>query len=410
MRSTTRFPISANRRPLTMPPGGLALLLALALAACGEGQKQGAAPPPPAVTVAKPTQRTVTDFDEYVGRFVAVDSVEVRAKVAGYLDTIHFQDGQLVKQGDLLFTIDRRPFENALNQARGNLQQAQANLAFTAADLQRGQQLVRDKTITEQTYDQRVQANRTAQASVAANEAAVHQAELDLEFTELRAPVAGRIGDRRVSVGNLVTGGTGGNTTLLATIVSIDPIRFEFTFDEASFLRYERITGQGTGEASRGKGIPVDLKLIDEQTFAHHGKMDFVDNVIDRSTGTIRGRAVFANADALFTPGMFARVQVPGSRPYQALLVPDTAIGTEQVRKFVFVVGPDNTVAQKYVTLGALQSDGLRVIKDGLKADDSVIVNGLMRARAGAKVTPQEQGAQPAAGAPPAGPQASKTN
>jgi RND family efflux transporter MFP subunit len=400
-----RSDLLAIRRFRSVVPSGAAALLALALAACGEGQKQAAAPPPPAVTVAKPTQRTVTDYDEYVGRFVAVDSVEIRARVAGYLDKIGFQDGQLVKQGDLLFSIDKRPFTNTLNRARANLAQAQANLAFTDADLVRGQQLVRDKTITEQTYDQRTQANKTAQASVAANEAAVRQAELDLEFTELRAPVSGRIGDRRVSVGNLVTGGTGGNTTLLATIVSIDPIRFEFSFDEASFLRYERIAPKTGGDASRNKGMPVDLKLIDEQSFDHHGQMDFVDNVIDRATGTIRGRAVLPNPNSLFTPGMFARVRVPGSQPYQALLVPDAAIGTEQVRKFVFVVGPDGTVGQKYVTLGALQPDGLRVIKTGIQADDTIIVDGLMRARAGAKVTPQQQGAQPA-GAPPASPQA----
>lgn len=381
------------------------LLLGLGLAGCGESQKQGGAPPPPAVTVAKPVQRTVTDFDEYVGRFVAVDLVEVRARVSGYLDKIHFQDGQLVKQGDLLFTVDRRPFQNAVDQARANLAQARANLAFTDADLARGQQLVRDKTITEQTYDQRVQANKNAQASVGANEAAVRQAELDLDFTELRAPVDGRIGDRRVSPGNLVTGGTGGNTTLLATIVSQDPIRLEFTFDEASFLRYERIASLSNAESSKGKGVPVSLRLIDEADFKHEGKMDFIDNVIDRSTGTIRGRAVVANPNGLFTPGMFARLRVPGSAPYQALLVPDVAIGTEQVRKFLFVVGADGTVGQKYVTLGPLQRDGLRVVKGDLSADDRVIINGLMRARAGQKVTPQEQGAQPQ-GAPGAQPQA----
>ena len=203
------------------------------------------------MTVAKPVQRTIVDQDEYVGRFVAVNSVEIRARVSGYLDKVHFKDGQIVKQGDLLFTIDRRPFQNALDQARANLAQAKANLAFTETDLQRAQSLVRDRTITEQLFDQRTQANRTAQAQVAAQEAAVKQAELDLQFTELRAPITGRIGDRRVSPGNLVTGGLTGNTTLLATIVSIDPIRFEFTFDEASFLRYERLA-KSAGRSSRG--------------------------------------------------------------------------------------------------------------------------------------------------------------
>ncbi len=379
----------------------LIVTLAPALAGCGEGAPKQAAPPPPAVTVAKPTKQTVTDYDEYVGRFVSVDMVEVRARVSGYLEKIGFQDGQLVKQGDLLFTIDRRPFETTVAQTKAQLAQARANLAFAESDLARGSQLVRDKTITEQTFDQRTQAKRVAEASVQAQEAAVRQAELDLQFTELKAPVAGRIGDRRVSPGNLVTGGTGGTTTLLATIVSIDPMRFEFTFDEASYLRYERIAGASTDDASRSKGVKVLLRLIDEADFTHEGTVDFIDNAIDRSSGTIRGRAQIPNPKGLFTPGMFARVRVPGSVPYEALLVPDVAIASEQVRKYVLVVGDDNTAKQKYVTLGQLAGN-LRIIKDGLSADDKVIVNGLARIRPNTKVTPQAQGAQPAATAPQA--------
>ena len=376
------------------------LLLAPALAACGQGQQQGGgAPPPPAVTVAKPIQRDVTDQDEYVGRFVAVNSVEVRARVSGYLDQIHFRDGQMVKQGDLLFTIDKRPFQNTLAQAQGTLAQAKANLSFTEADLERAKQLVRDKTITEQAFDQRTQAYRGAAASVAANEAAVHQAELDLEFTELRAPVAGRIGDRRVSPGNLVTGGTTG-TTMLAQIVSLDPIRFEFTLDEASYLRYERFSHSGKEVTGRDGGVTVGLKLLDEKDFVHRGAMDFVDNVIDKSSGTIRGRAEFSNPDGVFTPGMFGRIRVPGSPVYQALVIPDAAIGTEQVRKYVLVVGPDNKAVQKYVALGPLVENNLRIIKDGLKADDRVVVNGLMRVRPGQAVKPED------AAPGPAGPQA----
>jgi RND family efflux transporter MFP subunit len=375
--------------------GGFAI--AVLLAGCGaETQKQASAPPPPQVTVATPVKRNVVDQDEYVGRFVAIDSVEIRARVSGYLDRIHFTDGQIIKQGDLLFTIDRRPFQTALELAQANLAQARANLAFAESDLARGQQLVRDRTITEQTFDQRTQAKRVAEASVAAQEAAVRQATLDLEFTELRAPVTGRIGDRRVSPGNLVTGGTGGNTTLLATIVSSDPIRFEFTFDEASYLRYERSAKSGEDVTSRNGTVPVALKLIDEQDFAHSGRMDFVDNVIDRASGTIRGRAVFANPSGVFTPGMFGRVRVPGSAPYPALLVPDVAVGTEQVRKFVYTVDDDGTVRQAFVTLGQA-TDDLRVIKNGLKETDRVIVSGLMRAKPGQKVTPKEQ-APPASG------------
>ena len=383
------------------------LVLATLVASCGEQQKQGGGPPPPAVTVAKPIRRTVVDYDEYVGRFAAINSVEIRARVSGYLDKLHFKDGQVVKQGDLLFTIDKRPFQNTLDQARANLVQAQSNVAFTESDYTRGQQLVRDKTITDQTFEQRAQAFRNAKASVSANEAAVRQAELDMEFTELRAPMNGRIGDRRVSPGNLVTGGTGGNTTLLATIVSIDPIYFEFTFDEASYLRYERLSTAGQDVASRNAGVQVALKLIDESDFDHEGRMDFVDNVIDRSTGTIRGRAVLANSKEIFTPGMFARVRVPGTAPYEALLVPDAAIGTEQARRFVMVVDDQDTARPKYVTLGQVTKDGLRAIKDGIGPDGRIVVSGLMQARPGQKVKPEEQGAKPTAG-PDGAPQAAK--
>jgi multidrug efflux system membrane fusion protein len=380
--------------------------LATLVVGCGDSAQKAAAPPPPTVTIAKPVKRTVSDFDEYVGRFVAVSSVEVRARVSGYLEAVHFKDGQTVKQGDLLFTIDKRPFQNAVEQARANVTQAKSNLSFTEADFTRGQQLVRDKTITDQTFEQRSQAYRNAQASVSNAEAAQRTAELDLEFTELRAPINGRIGDRRVSPGNLVTGGTGGNTTLLATIVSTDPIRFEFTFDEASYLRYERLAKGSNNDISSGgtgAGTKVSLKLIDEADFAHEGTMDFVDNVIDRATGTIRGRAVFPNPNGVLTVGMFARVRVPASSPYEALLVPDNAIGTEQARKFVTTVNAENVVTPKYVTLAQVLPDGFRVIKDGLSPDDRVIVNGLLRARPGQKVTPQEQGAAPAPGAPAAG-------
>ena len=374
-----------------------AAALATLVASCGDSQKQAGAPPPPAVTVAQPVKRTVFDFDEYVGRFAAIDSVEIRARVSGYLDSIAFTDGQIVKQGDLLFTIDKRGFQNALDQARATLNQARSNLAYTEADFTRGQQLVQEKTITAQLFEQRSQAYRNAQAAVSGAEATVRQAELDNEFTALRAPINGRIGDRRVSPGNLVTGGTSGNTTLLATIVSTDPIHFEFTFDEASYLRYERLAKQGQEDiASRNAGVEVALKLIDEKDYVHKGRMDFVDNVIDRATGTIRGRAKFANPNGTFVPGMFARVRVPASSPYEALLVPDVAIGSEQTRKFLLVVDASGTAQQRYVTPGQLVGD-LRVVKQGIAADDRVVVNGMARVRPGLKVTAQQQ---PPAGAP----------
>ena len=373
---------------------GMAIaVFALVGAACSEGQPQQAkAPPPPTVTVAKPVRKLVIDQDEYVGRFVALDTVEMRARVGGYLEKINFTDGQMVKQGDVLFVIDRRPYEHILDQAKANLAQARANLAFAQADLDRGAQLVKDHTITQQLYDQRAQAKSVAEAGVKAQEAAVATAELDHQFTELHAPISGRIGDRRVSVGNLVMGSLTGSSTLLATVVSVDPIRFEFTFDEAAYLRYERLAHEGKDVTSREGSVVAAVKLLDENDFVHQGRLDFVDNVIDKSSGTIRGRAVFANPDGVLTPGMFGRIRVPGSPPYQAMLVPEVAIGTEQARKFLLVVAPDGTVQQKFPTFGQAVGQ-MRVVKDGLTPDDRVIVNGLMRARPGQKVTPQDEDA-----------------
>jgi RND family efflux transporter MFP subunit len=365
------------------------LSLGVVLAACERApQAAPAAPPPPQVTVARPVVKTVTDHNEFVGRFVAVDAVEIRARVSGHLEKVHFTDGQIVKQGDLLFTIDRRPFQNLLEQARASLAQTKANLAYAEADLARAKPLVGGQVISQQVYDQRTQAKRVAEANVAAQEAAVKQAALDLDFTELRAPVSGRIGDRRVSPGNLVLGGTtGATTTVLATIQSTDPIRFEFTMDEGSYLRHVRLMGSRPNINNAGK-VPVELKLLDEQIFSHQGRMDFVDNAIDNSSGTIRGRAVFPNPSGTFTPGMFGRIQVAAGPPAEALLVPDAAIGTEQVRKFVLVVDDQNVAQAKYVTLGPV-IDGLRVVASGLQPDDRVVVNGLMRARPGIKVTPE---------------------
>src|SRR5580700_4990410 len=389
------MPTLKSVRRLTIP-----LLLVAVLAACGQSQSQPqAAPPPPQVTIAKPTSKMIADQDEYVGRFVAVESVEVRARVPGYLEAIHFQDGQMVKAGDLLFTIDRRPFQIALAQAQASLAQAKATLAFAESDLARAQGLAIGSVITQQTFDQRTQAKHIAEASVAAQQAAERQATLDLEFTELRAPVSGRIGDRRVSIGNLVTGGTSGNTSLLATIESIDPIRVEFTLDEASYLRYGDLATDAAG-ANRGLALPVKLKLLSESVFSHEGKMDFVDNAIERSSGTIRARAVLANPDGRFTPGMFARVRMAAAPPKNELLVPDAAIGAEQVRKFVLVVDAENVARPKYVTLGPVV-DGLRVVTQGLTPDDNVIVNGLMRARPGAKVAPQAPSTASASAARP---------
>lgn len=378
---------------------GAGALFLLALAACGEsGPQKGAqkGPPPPQVTVATPVKRSVVERDEYVGRFVAVDAVEIRARVSGYLDSVHFTDGAIVTEGALLFTIDQRPFKAALDQAKADQERAKAQLDLASSDLTRAQDLIDRKTISEAVYEQRIQAKRAADAQLQAAEANVRNARLNLEFTELRAPITGRIGDRRVSQGNLVIGGALPQTTLLATIVSVDPIRFEFTFDEAAFLRYTRLADDAKDVGSRGLTMQIELRLLDETDFAHKGKMDFVDNVINQTSGTIRARAVFANADGLFTPGMFARARVPASAPFEALLVPDSAIGSEQIRKFVYVVDAENTVLQKFITLGHLEN-GLRVVLKGIEPNDRVIVNGIVRARPGIKVTPATEGEKPAA-------------
>ncbi len=359
---------------------------ALLLAGCGNSQSsaQKQNPPAPAVTVAYPVKRMVTEDVEYVGRFVAVDAVDVRARVSGYLAAVYFRDGGIIKAGDPLFTIDRRPFETALEQAKATAEQGRANLAFAETDLDRAQSMTRGATITQQVLDQRTQARRVAVATVAAQEAAVRQATLDLEFTELKSPIAGRIGDRRVSAGSLVTSGTTANATVLASIQSIDPIRMEFTLDEASYLRLMRAHDVIRDPKA---SVPVKLKLLDEPEFVHDGRLEFIDNAFSRSSGTIRGRAEFANPKGLFAPGMFARLRLAVAAPVEALLVPDAAIGTEQVRKLVLVVDGENVARPKYVTLGAVV-DGLRVVKEGLGPKDRVVINGLMRARPGAKVAP----------------------
>jgi RND family efflux transporter MFP subunit len=371
----------------------------LALTACGDSDssKGKGAPPPPQVTVATPVKRTIIDRDEYVGRFVAVDAVEIRARVSGYLEEVHFTDGALVKRDQLLFTVDRRPYQVQLDQSKADLERAKAQVDLANADLKRAEELIDRKTISEAIFEQRQQAKRAADAQVQSAEANVRTAALNLEFTELRSPVDGRIGDRRVSPGNLVIGGSQPSTTLLATVVSTNPIRFEFTFDEQAFLRYSRLAEAGTSIDK--SGTEIELRLLDEPAFRHKGKLDFIDNVINQTSGTIRARAVLPNPDGLFTPGMFARVRVPASRPFEALMVPDSAIGTEQIRKFVYVVDGENTVRQKYVTLGSLDGN-LRVVQQGIEATDRVIVNGMVRARPGIKVTPQTEGEKPAT--PPA--------
>ena len=369
---------------------GIAVCMALAclLAACGDkDQKAGQGPGAPPVTVAQPLAKKVTDWDEYTGRFVAVQSVELRAQVSGYLEQIKFTDGQLVEKGQLLFVIDQRPYQATLEKARADLLVEKSRQELADSELVRATRLLAAHAISQEEYDTRAQTASETKASVASGQAAVRTAELNLEFTEIKAPFAGRIGDHKIDIGNLVTGGpTGG--ALLATIVSQDPIYFEFEGSEADYLKYVRLSQAGTRTSSREAANPVVVRLMDEAKWAHPGKMYFVDNQLDPNSGTVRGRAILTNPGSVFQPGMFGRLRLIGSGQYDALLLPDEAVVSDQATKLVMVVTEDGTVTPHPVTLGP-KVDGLRVIKSGITAADKVVISGLTRARPGAKVTPQ---------------------
>ena len=361
---------------------------ALGLAACDQGPPQGQQGFGPApVTVATPIRQIVQEWDEYTGRFGAVDFVEVRARVSGYLDSINFEDGQVVEQGDLLFVIDPRPFEIALEQAQAELVSAESRLDLAQKDLERARPLLDRNNISQQVFDERLQARNDAEAAQTAARASVRNAQLNLEFTQVKAPVTGRVSRDQVSIGNLVSGG-GSGATLLTTIVSLNPIHFYFDADEAAYLRYIRQDRSGERVSSRDQANVVQLRLGDEAGWPHEGVIDFVDNVVDFETGTIRARAIFDNEDFIFTPGVFARIRLIGRPPYQAVLVPDAAVSNDLSRNFVLVVGDDNMVSAKTVTLGPLFGE-YRAIREGLDGSERVVINGLMRARPGMPVIPE---------------------
>ena len=362
-----------------------------------EATPRGTTPMPsgPAVTVAFPVVREITEWDEYTGRFEAIDNVEIRARVSGYLTDVVFEDGQIVQAGDLLFRIDPRPFEAALAAANAELAAAEAALSNARDEYTRGNELLERRAISQELLDARLRDLRIAEAERAAAEASVSSARLDLEFTEVRAPIAGRISDDFVSKGNLIVGGATGGT-LLTTLVSINPIHFEFTASEAEYLKYVRLSAEGSRVSSRDTANPVRLRLMDETAFDHVGRMSFVDNQIDRSTGTMRGRATFENPDGVFAPGMFGRLRVSGSGRYQAILVPDSAVQTDQSEKFVWVASADDIALPASVELGPIV-DGLRVVRNGLSPDSRVIVNGTQFVRPNSPVSPQETDAAPSA-------------
>jgi RND family efflux transporter MFP subunit len=365
------------------------LWLFFLLAACQ--QPQAAAPPPalPQVTVSQPVAREVVEWDEYTGRVEAVESVEVRARVSGYLQSVHFTDGAIVQKRALLFVIDPRPYQEELNRATAALEQTMARYERTQKDFSRAQQLVRARAMSQEEVDTRSADQREAQEAAQAARAAVEAARLNVEFTQIRAPISGRISRQLVTEGNLVNGGTA-QSTLLTTIVTLDPIYAYFEADERSYLKYSRLWRNGTRSGSREGKIPVNLGLADETGFPHRGQLDFLDNRLDPNTGTMAGRAIFPNPNLRLIPGLFARIHVPGSRQYEALLIPDETMGSDQTQRFAFVVNDQNTVEYRKVELGPI-IDGLRVVRGGLKPEDWVIVNGVQRVRAGDKVDPRKQ-------------------
>lgn len=368
---------------------GLALAVHLTVTALTSSAvlAQGA-PPAPSVQVAQPLAKRVTNWDEFTGRFEASEQVEVRARVSGFLDALHFRDGDLVKKGDLLFTIDPRPYRLSADAARAEVVRAKAQVELSQNEVERAEALTQNRTITQRDIDQRRANLNSAIGSQQGAEANLKTAELNLEWTQVRAPTSGRLSNRRVDPGNLIAGGQSG-ATLLTTIVAIDPINFVFDASEADYLRYSRLTADLRKLVSRTEGTPAQVRLSDETTWKREGKIDFIDNALNARSGTIRGRAVFENKDQFLTPGTFGRVRVYSGQ-VDALLVPDSVIVSDQASKIVLTVGPDNKVVPKPVTLGQI-SEGLRVITKGLAKDDKVIVNGLASpmVRPGATVSPQ---------------------
>jgi RND family efflux transporter MFP subunit len=340
------------------------------------------------VTVGKPLQVNMIEWDRFTGRLDSVETVEVRARVSGYLESVHFKEGAVVKKGDLLFVIDPRPFVAELNRTEGDRARAQARHELSSLRLKRSSELLATASVSQDAYDERAAEERQSRAELASAKAAEEAARLNVEFTKITAPITGRISRLFVTEGNLVTGGTG-QTTLLTTIVSLDPIYCYFDSDENTYLKYSRLAREGKRPNDGNVGIPVYVGLADQEGYPYKGHIDFIDNRIDPNTGTMRIRAKLPNPDLALTPGLFARVRVPGSEVIEALFVPEEAIGSDQSRKFVYVVDEKNGVDRRFVRLGPREEE-FRVIRKGLTAADRVIISGIQRVRPGAPVNPEE--------------------
>jgi RND family efflux transporter MFP subunit len=365
----------------------LALGLALGLAGCARPPAEAPAPPVP-VTVSYPVERYVTDYADFTARTAAVDSVEVRARVWGYLDRVNFKEGALVKKGDVLFELDPRPYQATLSQAEAKVAQDEAQLSYDEAEYRRNLNLVGTGAVSRSDLDKTAAARGVDKANVAADKALVASRQLDLEYTKIAAPVSGRVSRYVVTVGNLIQSGDQGGGTLLTTIVSVDPMYAYFDVDERTVLRVRQLIREGKAKSARETDWPVLLCLASEEGYPHRGTINFVDNQVNPKTGTLRVRGVFPNKEEALSPGLFARVRVPIGQPHKALLVTDRAIDNDQGQKIVYVVNENNEVVSRPIRPGALH-DGLRVIEDGLQPGDRVIVKGLQQVRPGVTVEPK---------------------
>ncbi|MDJ0512585.1 MAG: efflux RND transporter periplasmic adaptor subunit [Methyloceanibacter sp.] len=356
----------------------------------------GGAPPAPPVTVSSPLIETIQEWNDFTGQFEAEESVEIRARVSGYLESVNFDNGQLVNKGDLLFVIEPRPFEIALESAKADVAQAEAQLELAKVQLERTAELRKKDFASAQAFDERAAEVKDATASLNKARADLDQAQLNLDYTRVLAPVSGRVGRHEVSVGNLIVGGTGApETTLLTTLVSLDPIWLTFNVSEGDAMIYKRLIQKGELQSARTSDISVEGQLIDETDWPLKGAIDFVDNQYSPTTGTIRVRASFPNKDLFISPGQFGRVRVPMSQEKPTMLVPDAAVVTDQSTKLLFTVADDGTVVPKPVELGAVTDGGLRIVREGITENDKIIINGLLRARPGQKVTPKPGEIQP---------------
>jgi len=381
-KQSSRPPAFSHRK---IRNGLLAAFALFAVAGCGSSDAPGAKPnqpPSPKVKIAQPLSQEVSEWDEYTGRIEAVNSVDVRARVNGYLQKVNFKAGDKVHKGDLLFLIDPEPFIAQLNYAEAELERAKSRHELAKNDLARAERLFRAKAISEEEHDARSKGLRESVAAVQSAQANVYTAKLNLEFTKVRAPIDGRIGRELITAGNLVSDG-GAGATLLTFIVSTDPVYVYVDADERSALKYRRQMQKTAGER-----IPAELAIADEVNFPHQGHLDYISPREDTATGTLTLRGVFANPDELLSPGFFARMRVHGSAPYPAILLPDRAIGTDQAQRFIWVVNQDNQVEYRKVELGA-HIGQLRVIAQGLKPDDWAVIEGIQKLKPGMKVTPE---------------------